>query len=145
MNFTTEQLLQLPPFEAALIAYNDQHGTQLNPRFVELDGVVNNDGSWVTIRLKAREDNPNKEDRRFNGQCTITIERLDLGETIGTVKIPYIDSITTPDVGSNITKQVGIIFDENDFIKDVITETNTVVRANPESLRWYGEMTVEKA
>lgn len=145
-NFTLEQLLQMTPLDAALIAYNEEHGTHLNPRYVVIDQIVDSDGPNLVVRLKARADLTNPSEQRFTGSCLITIVRLDMGVIFrDPFQIPYIDAIASPDVGNTINRKVGIVFDENDFIQDVITPENNVVRAHPNSLRWYGEMIVEQA
>lgn len=145
-NFTLTQLLQLPPIDAMLIAYNEEHGTQLNPRFVEVDEINGSTGPSITVRLKARPDLPNKDLQRFNGVGTITVNRLNLADLFTTpFSIEFSEAIASPDVGRNITQITGIVFDDNDFVKDVITAENPVVRAHPDSLRWYGELIVDKA
>lgn len=145
-NFTLTQLLQMPPLDALLVAYNDVHGTQLNPRFVEVEQIGPSVGPDLTVRISARTGLSNREFQRFTGTGTFTVTRLNLADLFtAPVIIPFSEAIASPDVGRNITQITGIVFDDNDFIKDVITSENTVVRAHPDSLRWYGEMSVEKA
>ncbi|MCY1285786.1 hypothetical protein D9M68_17900 [compost metagenome] len=144
-NFTLTQLLQMTPLEALLIAYNETHGTQLNPRFVEVDRVIGSTGQQLSVRLKARSNISSREHQRFIGSGEFVVNRLNLSDLFTTpVQIPYSEAISSPDVGRNITQITGIVFDDNDFVKDVITVDNNVIQAHPESLRWYGEMTVEK-
>lgn len=145
-NFPLEQLLQMSPFEAMLIAYNEEHGTQLNPRFIAIDQILSSDGPTLSLRLKARTDLPNKDDQRFSNACIITVERLNFADLFtAPFIVPYGEAITSFDVGRNITQKTGVVFDENDFISDVITPDNPIVRAGLHSLRWYGELTVAQA
>jgi hypothetical protein len=135
----------MPPLDALMVAYNDVHGTQLNPRFIELDRVTGSTEQQITVRLKARSHISSREHQRFVGNGEFAVNRLNLSELFtGGVQIPFSEAISSPDVGRNITQITGIVFDDNDFVKDVITVENNVIRAHPDSLRWYGELTVEK-
>lgn len=145
-NFTLEELLQLPPLEAMLIAYNEEHGTQLNPRFVFVEQIVSSAGRNLTVKVTSRGDLSNKDTQRFSGSALITIRRLDLAELFTQpFIIDYAEAISSIDVGNNIYSKTGVVFDSADFVPDVITEENNVVRAGENSLRWYGEMTIVKA
>ena len=145
-NFSLEQLLQMDPYEALLIAYNEEHGTQFNPRYVVLDAIVGSDGPQLTVRLKARADLPNKDDQRFSGTCTITVNRLNLADFfVDPFVIPYDTNITSLDVGNTINARTGIVFDENDFIRTIVTPESDMVEASPSSLRWYGQLIVAQA
>lgn len=142
-NFNLVQLLKYSPFEAMLIAYNDEHGTTLNPRYVMLDRIVSSSGPEITVRLKARPDTPNREEKKFSNQGDITVRRLNLSDLFDEpFYLPYSGRIVSGDVATAITKVTGIVFDENDFVEDIITVDNTTLRASPNSLRWYGEMTI---
>lgn len=142
-NFSLEQLLKYTPFEALLIAYNEQHGTTLNPRYVALDSVLSSNGRNATVRLKARADLPNQEEKKFTNQGDIIIERLNIGELFNEpFYLRYAGRIVARDVATAITKVTGVVFDENDFIEDIITVSNNKLKASPNSLRWYGEMTI---
>lgn len=145
-NFTLDQLLTYTPLQAALIAFNDVHGTQLNPRFVELDKIVSSNGQDIVLRLKARTSNPNAEDNRFGGSGDITVKRLNLATIFPRPFVmEYFGEVVSHDVARTITERTGIVFDQNDFESVVLTPTNAILKASPNSLRWYGQMTVQKA
>jgi len=145
-NFTLDQLLQYPPLEALLIAFNDTHGTQLNPRFVTVDQVFASAGPEVIVRLSAIQAAPNAEANRFINSCDITVVRQDIGEVFGhSFTVDYSGEIVSHDVASIITRRTGVVFAADDFLTEVITpETNRLVAA-PTSLRWYGELAILKA
>ncbi len=145
-NFSLEQLLQWPPVEALMIAYNDKFGTQLNPRYVEIVHVIPGDDGQAVVKLKARDVLPNAEDRRFFNSGSFSIQRLDLGALFDNVfVIEQLDRIMSRDVARIITQRTGVVFDANDFIEDILTPENNVLRASPYSLRWYGELTIAQA
>lgn len=142
-NFSLEQLLRFTPYEAALISFNEQHGTQLNPRYVELTEVIGSEGPQVSLRLKAASIPPNSEENRFTNQALITIQRLDIGALFaGAVRIPYSGQIVSYDVGRILTQRSGIVFDPSDFMDQVLTPESNILKASPKSLRWYGQLTV---
>lgn len=145
-NFTLEQLLQYPPYEALLIAFNDTHGTTLNPRFVQLDKVVASEGPVARVRIKATSVLPNKEDQRFSNQTELQVTRLDLADLFNqSFAIPYSGEIVSHDVARVISQRTGVLFEEADFVTEVITPTNNVLKAAPTSLRWYGQLTIVPA
>jgi len=144
-NFTLEQLLQYHPYDALLIAYNDIHASTLNPRYVELVGVVDN-GSSALVTLKARQGSPDDGEFRFSNQCEIEVIRLDLSELFGeTLTVEYSGEIVSHDVANIISKRTGVVFDASDFEAVVITPENNQLVAAPTSLRWYGQLTILKA
>jgi uncharacterized protein (DUF697 family) len=145
-NFPLEQLLTYTPLQAMLIAINDVHGTQLNPRYVELDKIVSSSGQNLVVRLKARTVMPNADENRFSGSGDITIKRLNLA-TIFPVPfvLDYFGEVVSHDVAKTITQRTGIVFDESDFDSVVLTPTNSILKASANSLRWYGQMTIQKA
>ncbi|MNZ78922.1 hypothetical protein D3C78_975150 [compost metagenome] len=145
-NFTLEQLLKYPPFDALLIAYNDVKGTQLNPRFVELAQVINSNGADLTIRIKARDSLPNSDENRFKGQGDITVKRIDLGALFNTpFAVPFSGEILSHDVANVISQKTGIVFDKSDFDSVVFNQSTFTLQAAANSLRWYGQMTIQKA
>lgn len=145
-NFPLEQLLTYTPMQAMLIAINDVHGTQLNPRYVELDKIVSSSGQNLVVRLKARTVMPNADENRFSGSGDITIKRLNLA-TIFPVPfvLDYFGEVVSHDVAKTITQRTGIVFDESDFDSVVLTPTSSILKASVNSLRWYGQMTIQKA
>lgn len=145
-NFPLEQLLTYTPLQAMLIAINDVHGTQLNPRYVELDKIVSSSGQNLVVRLKARTVLPNADENRFSGSGDIAIKRLNLA-TIFPVPfvLDYFGEVVSHDVAKTITQRTGIVFDESDFDSVVLTPTNSILKASANSLRWYGQMTIQKA
>lgn len=145
-NFTLDHLLTYTPFQALLIAFNDVHGTQLNPRYVVLDRIVSSNGIDLTVRLKAREVLPNADENRFSGTGDIAVKRLNLATLFpAPFVIDYFGEIVSHDVARTITQKTGIVFDESDFDSVVLTPTNAILRASVNSLRWYGQMTIQKA
>lgn len=143
-NFSLVQLLKYPPFEALLIAFNGVHGTTLNPRYVEIDGVPAATGRSVQVKLKARTDLPNAEEKKFFSEGTITVERLNLSELFNEpFYLDYPGEIVSHDVANAITKVTGIVFDRKDFVDEVINLTNSKLKAAPTSLRWYGEIEIK--
>ncbi|MNB72883.1 hypothetical protein D3C87_1085010 [compost metagenome] len=145
-NFPLEQLLTYTPLQAMLIAINDVHGTQLNPRYVEVDKIVSSSGQNLVVRLKARTVMPNADENRFSGSGDITIKRLNLA-TIFPVPfvLDYFGEVVSHDVAKTITQRTGIVFDESDFDSVVLTPTSSILKASVNSLRWYGQMTIQKA
>lgn len=145
-NFSLDQLLTYSPYQALLIAFNDTHGTQLNPRFVGFDRVVSSNGADLTIRVKALAQRPNAEENRFSGSGDISVKRLNLADIFPRPYImDYFGEVVSHDVARHITQRTGIIFDESDFESVVLTPTNSILQASPNSLRWYGQMTIQKA
>ncbi|MNP89219.1 hypothetical protein D3C85_16230 [compost metagenome] len=142
-NFSLVHLLKYDPFEALLIAYNDVHGTSLNPRYVMLDSVTPSLGRDVTVRLKARPDIPNEEEKKFSNVGEITVRRLDLTALFGEqFELEHVGEVVSHDVAKVIARVTGIVFDQNDFIDDVITIENNVLKASPVSLRWHGTLVI---
>lgn len=142
--FTLEHLLRMAPYEALLISYNELHGTQLNPRYVVIDEIIDSTGPELTLRLKAASFPPNSEEGRFTGEGTITVQRLDIGELFGNVPvaIPTGGRMLSYDAARYLTQRSGIVFDSNDFVETILTPENNVLRASPNSLRWYGQLTI---
>ncbi|MNO14073.1 hypothetical protein D3C76_37140 [compost metagenome] len=145
-NFSLEQLLKYSPFEALLIAFNEAHGTQFNPRFVELVSATGTAGANLTARIKARGSLPNTDENRFKGQCDVTIARLDLGALFTTpFPVPFDGDILSHDVANVISQRTGIVFDKSDFDSVVFNQSSFTLKAAVNSLRWYGQMTIQKA
>ncbi len=142
-NFTLEQLLRWPPYEALLIAYNEQYGTSLNPRYVDLGEVIGGEGPQVRVNLKASQGLPNSDERQVINQGIITVNRLDIGAMFaGVVNIPYSGQIVSHDVARILTQRSGIVFDRSDFLDVVLTPEDNILKPAPQSLRWYGQLTV---
>lgn len=145
-NFSLVQLLKYPPFEAMLIAFNGVHGTTLNPRYVEIDGVPSAVGRSLQVKLKARRDLPNVEEKKFFSEGTITIDRLNLADLFNEpFYLDYPGEVVSHDVANAITKVTGIVFDRRDFVDEVINLSNNRLKAAPTSLRWYGEIEIKYA
>lgn len=145
-NFTLDQLLTYTPYQALLIAFNDVHGTQLNPRYVALDSIVSSNGADLVVRLKALSVQPNVDENRFSGSGNIAVKRLNLAAIFPRPFVmDYFGEVVSHDVARTITQQTGIVFDESDFESVVLTPTNAILKASPNSLRWYGQMTIQKA
>jgi hypothetical protein len=145
-NFSLDQLLTYTPFQAMLIAFNETHGTQLNPRFVGLDQVLSSEGPDITVRLKAIPQRSNSEANRFSGKGDITVTRLNLTDLFPQPFVmDYFGEVVSHDVARTITQRTGIVFDESDFESVVLTPENAILKAGPNSLRWYGQMTILKA
>ena len=145
-NFSLVQLLKYPPFEALLIAFNDVHGTTLNPRYVEIDGIPSAIGRSVQVKLKARTDLPNAEEKKFFSEGTIVVDRLNLSELFNEpFYLDFPGEVVSHDVANAITRVTGIVFDRSDFVDEVINLTNTRLKAAPTSLRWYGEIEIKYA
>lgn len=144
-NFTAADLLRYSPLEALFISYNEEHGTDLNPRFVEVVEVVPSTGPSVQVKVRARNHQPNSEKERATGEGTITVNRLDLNDFFGgSIKVPYENSVVSRDVVRLITQRNGIVFDESDVEDSLITPESNLLTANPNSLRWYGSVPVVK-
>lgn len=145
-NFPLEQLLTYTPLQAMLIAINDVHGTQLNPRYVEVDKIVSSSGQNLVVRLKARTVLPNADENRFTGSGDVTVKRLNLATIFpAPFVLDYFGEVVSHDVAKTITQRTGIVFDESDFDSVVLTPTNAILKASANSLRWYGQMTIQKA
>jgi len=145
-NFPLDKLLTYSPWEALLIAYNEVHGTQLNPRFVELDKVISSNGQDLVVRIKARNTMPNKEENRFSGSGNITVKRLNLAEIFSRPFVmDYTGEVASHDVARTINQRTGMVFATSDFDSVVVTPQNPILKASANSLRWYGQMTVQKA
>lgn len=142
--FTLEHLLRMTPYEAMLIGYNELHGTQLNPRYVLLDEVIDSTGPDLTVRLKAASFPPNSEDKRFAGSGVITVQRLDIGALFGNapVAVPLGTAMLSYDVARYLNQRSGIVFDPSDFVEKLITPEDNTLLASPHSLRWYGQLTI---
>lgn len=141
-NFNADRLLTMPPEEALLIRINEVLGISLNPRYVKIGDVIMSDGAYLDIVIKARDDNP--EAIQFvTGECVVKIERLDITEVFGpVVNVEYDGKISTYDIGRILEQRTGIVFDENDFIDQVITPVNNTLFINSISRRWFGQITV---
>jgi hypothetical protein len=145
-NFSLEQLLQYPPLEALMISYNEVFGTQLNPRYVELVHVIPGEAGQCTVKLKARDVLPNKDEQRFFNTGEFALQRLNLGEVFAEeFSIEHVGEIVSHDVGRIITQKTGVVFDASDFVSEVLTPENNVLKAAPESLRWYGSLTITRS
>lgn len=145
-NFTLEQLLTYPPLEAMMIAYNEVHGTQFNPRYIAVDKIISSSGADIVVRLKPFDIVPGPEINRFKGTCDITVTRLNLAEFFPRpFVIDYFGEIITHDVAKYITERTGIVFSKSDFNDEVLTPDNPTLQASVNSLRWYGQMTIQKA
>jgi hypothetical protein len=145
-NFSLDQLLTFTPYQALLIAFNEVHGTQLNPRFVGLDQVISSNGADLVVRLKAIPQRSNSEANRFTGSGDITVKRLNLADLFpNPFVMDYFGEVVSHDVARTITQRTGIVFDESDFESVVLTPENAILKAGPNSLRWYGQMTILKA
>lgn len=145
-NFTLDKLLTYSPWEALLIAYNEEHGTQLNPRFVQLDKIVSSNGQDLVVRIKARASMPNKEENRFSGSGDILVKRLNLAAIFTRpFSMSYSGEVASHDVARTINQRTGMVFDTSDFDSVVLTPQNPILKASANSLRWYGQMTIQKA
>jgi hypothetical protein len=141
-NFNADRLLTMSPEEALLIRINEVLGISLNPRYVKIGDVIMSDGAYLDIVIKARDDNP--EATQFvTGECVVKIERLDITEVFGpVVNVEYDGKISAYDIGRILEQRTGIVFDENDFIDQVITPVNNTLFINSISRRWFGQITV---
>lgn len=145
-NFTFEDLLTYSPFEALLIAFNETHGTALNPRYVALDKVVSAVGELATVRIKAIPYSVSMGTQSFSGQCNINVKRIDLRYFFPSgYVIDGFEKLTAHDVARIIGDGTGVVFDVNDVEEDIITIENNVLRAGANSLRWYGQIEIHNA
>lgn len=145
-NFTFEDLLTYSPFDALLIAFNETHGSALNPRFVALDKVVSSAGELLTVRVKAIPYSENMGRQPFKGQADINVKRFDIGEFFpsGHV-IKDLEKMSSHDVARVIGDSTGIVFDPSDVVSEVITPENNILKASENSLRWFGQMKIHNS
>lgn len=144
-NFTLQQLLTFDPKTALCIRINEILGSTLNPRYVTLTNLQPNSARRVTVRVAASQDLPNKDEALFEGQCDLSIDRLDIGDVVGgSLVLDYNGEILARDIGNHLTESAGIVFDNDDFTDQIITPTDNVLIMNPRSLRWYGQLTIIK-
>lgn len=145
-NFTFEDLLTYSPFDALLIAFNETHGTSLNPRFIALDKVVSSVGELLTVRIKAIPYSEAMGSQPFSGTADISVKRFDIGYFFpGGHVIDGLEKMTSYDVARTIGDRTGIVFDSSDFVSEVITPDNNILKASENSLRWYGQMTIHNS
>lgn len=143
--FTTEKLLTYPPFNALLIAANDALGSSLNPKYVEEGAVLSTSGNLLTLEIVASTGDNNRLDKRFVNKGRLTVERIDLATFFeGSVEIEYGAAISSLDVARIIGERTGIVFEERDFVRSVIRPNSNKLVAAPHSLRWVGELTIER-
>jgi hypothetical protein len=150
--FITRDYLKVDPWTSLIQLINDNYNFELQPGIVRLKEMVPKGAKRTQIEII-----PNRSTREDNSlpeitETVFTYDRLDAGEFFRTTPAVNIDGLITPITTIDILNQIGerndIVFGVDDFIGDTYdhytagSEADIVIRANPLSLRWVGEMKV---
>lgn len=136
-SFPLNQLLAYPPFEAMLIAINEQEGTTLSPKHVTIDSIRPISTQAIGVTLKSIDAD------RAVGLGEVIVERIHLASVFNQpISVSIDGEILSHDVANIVSKRTGVVFDEGDIIAEIIDPENGFMRAAPTSLRWYGSIPV---
>lgn len=136
-SFPLNQLLAYPPFEAMLIAINEQEGTTLSPKHVTIDSIRPISTQAIGVTLKSIDAD------RAGGLGEVIVERIHLASVFNQpISVSIDGEILSHDVANIVSKRTGVVFDEGDILAEIIDPENGFMRAAPTSLRWYGSIPV---
>lgn len=139
----TLRLLRHDPAVAVMIMANNQHNLWLRPEFTSV-GPPTRLGEVLTKVLISTHPTTDPGIRRNHfGQMEYTYKRLKLDEVMNGIKLDFAPPATVASILATISKQTGLVFNENDFDNALIEASHYVLEAKSESLRWVGSVVIE--
>ncbi len=142
--FSDENLLKETPWQALIDMINAKFLLRLDSKTTILKELIPGTGVDTTIKIDAFRNSTLPE----LTQDTFTYQRLRLEDFFPSAL--QINTIVAPTnswiVANTIFKGLGIVIDRNDFIYEEIETladlSHYVLKANPYSLRWVGEVVI---
>ena len=143
----TLELLHKPPKEALVDIVNHHNDTTILAERVVFSNIQSLNGELTEVTIK-KVDPPPLSTYRYKGQTSFTFHRLDLAVFFEGVVLEVELSLPsdTLEVAQKLGERFGFVFDENDFVLESITQDNYqewTLKADPNSLRWVGEVALE--
>ena len=139
----TLRLLKFDPAVALLIMANNHLNIRLRIEYVDLGipkPIDDNGLTEVTVTTKRSVDEGIRRD--YTGSLKYVYKRIHVAdiftELIFTAKPP----VTVYGLLRNLSLATGLVITDNDFENALITNKSFVLKAKPESLRWFGEISV---
>lgn len=148
--YTTADYLRLPPWEALIRMINHRYYLDLHPNTTTLVDFQPRDGSEVSVTLRAQRSGVHGNLLPAFSEETFVYRRLDLATFFQQNGPVVVDGLhlptTTEAVLAVLAARHEVVFDRNDVVYETIDSLEQAspyrLRAQPHSLRWYGEVAV---
>lgn len=143
----TKQLLGMTPEQALVAMVNAENGTNFRPDGLIPDAPSEVAGLTTEVVLRARRASAALDVVPAPGAFTFQFERLALNGYFQGIMAGFRPTMPTSTqvILDELTVRTGQVFYHEDFHQDYIDRENAapyVLRAKPESLRWYGAMEI---
>lgn len=139
----TLRLLKFEPAVALLIMANNHLNIRLHQAFVDLSSpqALTEDGQTkITISTKESVDRGIR--RLYTGQMDYVYSRIHVVSVFSDLVLNVTPPITVAGAMRNLSLATGLVITQDDFENELVEGSTFVLKAKPESLRWYGETTV---
>ena len=139
----TLRLLKFDPAVALLVMANNHLNIRLHQAFVDL-GVpeVLNDSGQTKVTISTKESTDRGIRRLYSGQLDYVYNRIHVASVFAGTVLTVSPPVTIAGAMKNVALATGLVISQDDFVNELVEGDRFVLKAKPESLRWYGETTV---
>lgn len=139
----TLRLLKFDPAVALLIMANHQLRIRLHIAYTDLGLPEALDANGLTkVRIITKPSTDPVIRRDYTGELDYEYQRIHVGDVFGNAVLDLTPPLTVAALIRNIALTTGLAVSDTDFVNELIEGSSFTLKANANSLRWYGETTV---
>ena len=135
----TQRLLRYDPETAVLIMVNEAYGLHLRREIAYVSDREPLADGKIRVTVTGRPSIDEGIPSSYEGSVSIVVQRLSLNEIFGEFTVQAAPPATVRSVVELLSRSTKIKFDDMDFTNEIITTHEFMLKADPESLRWYGQ------
>lgn len=141
-------LLQLSPTRALMTIIGANNGVEIEDDALEISNIRSLGGRETKVDLRVRKHRSLYSNLPLTGGTEFTYNRLDLATFFSGVNLDItLDLPTNTNVLVTVlSKYYGYVFDNTDFVVELIDSSNAHqyrLKASPRSIRWVGELVID--
>lgn len=142
MGQPTTRLLKYSPLEAILLLINNHFNMYLRPEFVRVGEPVMVSGKLTEVDVSITQSSDESITSPYIGSMKYRYERLDVSEVLDDLHFDIAAPTTVGEVLNRLSARTGLVISPDDFIQESITDNEHILKSNPISLRWVGQVTI---
>lgn len=141
-------LLHLTPTRALMAIIGVNNGVEIDDDALEISNIRSLGDRLTKVDLQVRKHRNLHSNLPLVGTTEFTYNRLDIGTFFNGVNIDITLNLptNTNTLVSVLSNYYGYVFDNTDFVIELIDSTNAHqyrLKASPRSIRWVGELTID--
>lgn len=138
----TQRLLRYDPETAVLILANERDNLHLRKEFARVKERHPSADGEMTVVIEGHESTDTGLTSPYSGELRMTYQRLNLATDLGEFTLQIAPPLTVRSAMRHFSQRTGIKIEDGEFLDDIIDEHEYLLRADPDSLRWYGEVKI---